>query len=274
MWQRDASLTVYVPPCVAVGVYGGSGLLDSEGLHAALVVRGDGNRDFDALNNVKDQHGDLSVENIQLQSLENVEGDVYISVTADLSNSGMRYTHGTKTAYSDGPASFEYRDISGDFRAQLLRVNLRLSEVRGSLDVKNDFGDTRLVIAAPLLSTIHHVSSESGKITLQLSKDALQKTPLLAATECGTIRVLKDGPELEDCNLSFFTDDGQTRVRYHGFSSKVDARGPLSSPFNRLRSPESLLDPVEAAKALAPGLDVINRAGTIEIGPLEEEPAQ
>ena len=124
MWQRDAALTVYVPPSMAVGVYGGSGLLAADGLHAALIVRGDGDRDFDALNHVKDHHGDVTIENIELQSLENVEGDVQLTVTADLANSGSRHSGGGVTLYSESPATYEYRSISGNFTANLLRVNL------------------------------------------------------------------------------------------------------------------------------------------------------
>ncbi len=261
MWQRDASLTVYVPACTAVGVRGGSGGFTAEDLHTTLLVRGIGDRDYNSRSHIKNHEGPLTIENIALDGLEKVKGDVQITLTADIGNTSTGYSGGQISLSSELPRSYVYRDIEGDFTARLLRVNLKLSGVRGLVDVMNDFGDTELVVSEPLASGVHQVFSQSGNIQLRLSKDALDKAPLLAVTECGTVRSRRDGPPLKDGNISFWTEDTRTPLTYRGFATKSVSESPFGR-FNRLRP--------DAGSLEAPGLDVINRAGTIEIGPLEE----
>jgi hypothetical protein len=253
-----------------VGVRGGSAGFTAEDLRTTLLVRGEGNRDYNSRSHVKNHRGSLTIENIALDVIEGVKGDVEVTLTADLGNSSTNHRGGQRTLSSELPRSYDYRDIEGNFMARMLRVNLNLSGVRGRLDVINDFGDTVLEIAEPLPSAVHQVHSQSGDIQLRVSKNALDKAPLLAVTECGIVRAQNNGPPLKDGNISFWTEDPRTPVTYRGFATNSVGASPFGR-FSRLRPKSQSLDP---GMLEAPGLDVINRAGTIEIGPLEEESAQ
>ena len=131
MWQRHASLTIYVPQCKGVGLRGGTAGLEAEGLKAPLIVRGDGDRDYNSQSYVRDHEGPLLVENIQLQTIKNVRGDVAVTVSTDLGNSGTEHTAGQVTQYTEPPATFTYRKIDGNVTALLLKVHLQLAEVNG-----------------------------------------------------------------------------------------------------------------------------------------------
>ena len=265
MWQRDASLTVYVPSCTAVGIHGGSGVLTAEDLHTTLIVRGDGNRDFDSRSHVKNHDGHVTIENIALDRLENVKG--------------IRSAH-------DYFAPREFLDGHADGgvtldRSHLVRMSIAISRetsrrtaasqvdpLRGAGPTRRDkrFRRHRLVVRGPLSPAVHQIFSESGSIRLRLSKDALNKAPLLAVTECGTVRVLRDGPPLKDGNLSFLTDDTERRSAIVASQPKMPAISAHSTDCDRPNRFSTTL----SGSAEAPGLDVINRAGTIEIGPLDE----
>jgi len=264
MWQRHASLTIFVPRCNGVGLRGGTAGLEAEGLKAPLVVRGDGDRDFNSQSYVRDHEGPLTVENVQLETIKNVRGDVSVTVTSDRGNSGAEHTAGQITLYSEAPATFTYRKIEGDFTAQLLKVNLQLAELNGRVDVNNQFGDTLFVVEAPLTAAAHRIVSESGGIRLQLANNALQSAPLVAATECGTVRVMENTPPLTEGNITTWHENGLVRRTYRGFITKSDAQPPFDriEPFQRL---ETIRAPQGQSK---PGLDVLSRAGAVLVEPL------
>ncbi len=262
MWQRHATLTIYVPSCNAIGIRGALGGLEVDGLKAPLIVRGDGNRDYDSHSHVKDHDGSLTFENIPLEVVENIRGNVSVTVSANLGNSGARYSKGQKTQYVELPASYNYRNIEGDFTALLLNVNLRLSEVSGRVDVTNEFGDTRFVARTPLAAAAHRVVSESGNITLQLAKNALENAPLVAVSECGTIRTADNGPPLVDGNISsFWPGNGLLRRTYRGFATQGDTK----PPFYRFERIQYLF----TREQQTPGLDVLSRSGTVQIESIE-----
>jgi hypothetical protein len=264
MWQRHASLTIFVPKCRGLGVRGGTAGLEAEGLKAPLIVRGDGDRDYNSQSHVRDHEGPLTVENVQLQTIKNVHGDVSVTVTADLGNSGTEHSSGQITQYSEAPATYNYREIDGNFRALLLKVNLQLAKVSGRVDVNNQFGDTLLVVESPLAAAAHRIVSESGGVTLQLAMDALNSAPLVAATECGTVRVMENTPPLVDGNITAWHEDGTVRRTYRGFATKSNAQPPFDrfGPFERM---ETILLREGQQK---PGLDVLSRAGAVLVEPI------
>lgn len=261
VWQRHAALTIYAPKCQAVGVRGGSAGLEAEGLKVPLIVRGDGDRDYDAQSYVRNHEGPLTVENIQLQTIENVRGDVTVTVSTDLGNSGTEHTDGQETEYSEAPAMFNYSNIRGAFTALLLKVNLQLSKVEGRVDIHNQFGDTLFTAENPLASAAHRILSQSGTVTLQLGKDALQDAPLVVATECGSVRRMKGSVPLVSGNIS--ASHGPTAIRrtYRGFATKTNAQPPFDriGPFERL---ETIAAPEGQS---TPGLDVLSRAGAVVV---------
>jgi hypothetical protein len=265
MWQRHAALTIYVPSCKAIGVRGGLDGLEVDGVKAPLTVRGDGDRDYDSHSYVKEHDGSLTIENIPLETIDGVQGNVSITVSADLGNSGTRHWDGQRAQYVELPASYNYRKIDGDFTALLLNVRLQLSEVSGRVDVTNEFGDTQFVVRTPLAAADHRVVSESGNITLQLAKDALENAPLIAVSECGTVRIAAGAPPLVDGNISYSPGSGLVlRRTYRGFATEGDAKSP-SPRFDRFQRIESVF----TREGQTPGLDVISRSGTVQIESVE-----
>jgi hypothetical protein len=264
MWQRHAALTIFVPQCKGVGLRGGTEGLEAEKLKAPLIIRGDGDRDYNAQSYVRDHEGPLTVENIQLQSIKNIHGDVSVTVSVDLGNSGTEHTAGQTTQFTEPPASYTYEQIDGNVSAALLKINLQLSAVSGRVDVNNAFGDTVFVAQTPLTAAAHRIATESGAITLQLANDALQNTPLVAATECGSVRVMENAPPLVDGNVSAWQDGGTIRRTYRGFATKINAQPPFDrfGPFERL---QTIFLPAGQTK---PGLDVLSRAGVVIVEPI------
>jgi hypothetical protein len=264
MWQRHATLTVYVPSCNAIGLRGGLGGLEVEGVKASLIVRGEGDRDYDSRSHVKDHKGSVMIENIPLETIDVVRGNVSVTVSADLGNSGIRHEAGKQTQYVESPVFYNYRKIEGDFTALLLNVNLELSEVTGRVDVTNEFGDTQFVVRTPLVSASHRVISESGNITLQLAEDCLQSAPLLAVSECGTVRMADKGLPLVDGNISCWPGRGLIRRTYRGFATGVDDK----SPFGRFERFQRMQNGFTNEQQ-TPGLDVLSRSGTVQIESFE-----
>ena len=264
MWQRHATLTVYVPSCNAIGIRGGLGGLEVEGVKAPLIVRGEGDRDYDSHSHVKDHDGSVTIENIPLETVDNIRGNVSVTVSADLGNSGTSHQAGTKTQFVELPVFYNYRKIEGDFTALLLKVNLQLSEVAGRVNVTNEFGDTQFVVRTPLAAAVHRVMSESGNITLQLAQDCLQNTPLLAVSECGTVRVADKGLPLVDGNITYWPGSGLIRRTYRGFATKGDEKPPFGrfEQFQRMQN-------TFTSEQQAPGLDVLSRSGTVQIESVE-----
>jgi hypothetical protein len=264
MWQRHTILTIYVPSCNAIGLRGGLGGLDVEGVKAQLIVRGEGDRDYDSHSQVKDHDGPVTIENISLETVENIRGNVSVTVSADLGNAGTSHQAGKRTQFVELPIFYNYRNIQGDFTALLLKANLQLSEVTGRVNVTNEFGDTQFVVRTPLAATAHRVMSESGNITLQLDQNSLQSAPLLAVSECGTVHVIDKGLPLVDGNISCWPGSGLTRRTYRGFASKSDENSPFGR-FERLQRMQNTFTNEQPT----PGLDVISRSGTVQIESVE-----
>ena len=274
-FQRHASLTVYVPHaprCRLVGVRGGQEGLDVESLRSSLVVRGqhvmgqgywESEREF----RIRGLRGSLAAEDVPIGRLEDVVGNVSIVLTAD----------------SDLAVRRQYKKITGDLRAWFCRADLHLEEIAGTIDVKNEFGDTVLVAkkplavplarsgppghpsgseqTKPLLLKAHRIVSESGHIEIHFAPEAgkWEWLPLAALTECGTVRTVGAGDALEKVSFSVGAGDpwGNRRA-WQGSISRRKGEGPHLSPFER---PAEVL----LGKDRSPGLDLISRAGSIRI---------
>ena len=259
-------------------------------MKAPLIVRGDGDRDYDSHSHLADHEGSVTIENLPLERLENVRGNVSITAGTSLADQTSTTSGGYKVltvgSSAEGfhePHSFNYRHIDGDFTALLLNERLRLSAVSGRVDVNNEFGETEFVVATPLSNTRHRLMSEGGKIALRLGSDALKNTPLLAVTECGTMRVAESVPGLVDANLNCWPGSGRIRRSYRGFASQADPAA--AKPAGLLQRFEQLVggdheragfDVLERLEHLAagveqsPGLDVLSRGGTVQIDGIEK----
>ena len=285
-WRRHASLTVYVPHtprCQLVGVQGGRGGLDVQSLRSSLILRGDGDRDYEGQFRIVGLHGSLTADDVPIQVLENVVGDVSITLTGYGENSGVHHVSNMRTCYTVPPGKYLYKKITGDVRAWFCRADLLLEEIAGTIDVRNEFGDTLLMankplavprglgdpksasgskqLSVPVLAKAHRVVSESGHIEVYVTEDPVAPLPipLLALTECGSVRVIGGRKALESTSFTLASgDQWGTRRHWRGFMSK--GKGDFS-PFAPFERPAEVL----LGKDRSPGLDLISRAGSIRI---------
>ena len=168
--------------------------------------------------------------------------------------------------------------------ARFCRADLRLEGIAGAIDVDNEFGDTLLVARedlslplarsirfptgyamtpAALLAKAHRIVSESGHVEVHLAEKARQPDglPLLALTECGTIRTIGAGDALENVHFTPAAGGSLGRRSWRGFASKGKASSPPGLSLERFERPAAIL----AGKDRSAGLDLISRAGSIRI---------
>ncbi|MEX2138337.1 MAG: hypothetical protein WD894_03700, partial [Pirellulales bacterium] len=258
-WQRHATLTVYVPACEAIVVQGGLGGLDIESVESALIVRGDGDRDYHGQFRVKGLKGPLTVDRLPLQTIDGVSGDANVTMTTYLGNSGTRHANDTRTSYVYPPEQYTYKNIEGDFRGWFVRADLELANIGGSIDVVNEYGETKLTVENPLPSAAHRLITHGGQITLQLDDKALGDLPLLAVSECGTVRLGFDDRSFED--VSWTSNMFHDELRgWRGFERKAP-NAERDSFFERFERVSQVL----SGEDRTPGLDLVARGGLIEI---------
>ncbi len=178
--------------------------LDVTDLQASLVLAraGSQNRDYNGTFRVRSLEGDLTVDNAPLDLIDSVRGNVTIVSTMELANTGTRHERGQRTAYTPPPRVLTCRNVDGDFTAWFTRGDLKLAEISGRIDVRNEFGDTALVALTPLAAKPHRLLSESGRVEVQLTRDALGDRPLQALTNCGSVRTNARQDFLEDTNFT------------------------------------------------------------------------
>jgi hypothetical protein len=289
-WQRHASLTVYVPyapPCRTVAVLGGRGGLDVQSLEleSSLVIRGEGSRDYSGQFRIVGLAGSVTAQDIPIEVLEHVLGDVSIRLTAYGEDSGTRYESDMRTLYTVPPGKYVYKNIVGNVRARFCRADLHLEGIAGAIDVDNEFGDTLLVARedlslplarsirfptgyamthAALLAKAHRIVSESGHVEVHLAEKAKRPDglPLLALTECGTIRTIGAGDALENVSFEAASGDPQgNRRSWRGFASKGKDGSASRALLERFGRPAAIL----AGKDRSAGLDLVSRSGSIRI---------
>lgn len=254
-WQREAQLTVYLPACRSIAVRGCMSGFDIENISADLVLTDHDSRDRDyegtfAIRHVK---GSVSVHSVPFQQLEHVSGDVMISATADLANSGTSHFGGRRTFSPYAARESKINDVEGSVEGTFVRTNVELARVSGVINVTNDFGSTKLEINEPLSPGAHRVISQSGSIELTGTREILAAIPIHAYTECGQLKTNASRELIEEA--SFLT--GSPKRNWHGF---VSPNGERFS-FSRFQRPSDAIE----GKDRADGLDLISRAGTITI---------
>ena len=261
-WRRHIRLTVYVPAsCRIVAVRGAMEGLDVESLDASLELKGQGSRDY-ATYRIRNVSGSVIATGVPIDTLENIKGDVSVVLTAYVEDSSEAHREGTRTRQFAYPRDNVYRNIGGDFRAWFCRTNLHLENLTGMIDVRNDFGDTKLVVRSKLVPKAHRIVSQAGHIEVQLPEDALSDLPLSAMSECGRIRIPQSFDMLDSLQ---FTTTGWEGVRrsWGGFVSKSRQE---SGYMYMIR-----VSLVLHGKGREPGLDLISRAGSVKITDLEVE---
>ena len=268
-WQRQASLTVYVPPgCKGVAVRGCLGSLDVRGVAAPVLLTRDGSRDrdYEGTFAVRDLAGPLTVRDVPLDVVENVRGDVTVASTTELVNSGTTHdaAAGTRTLYTPPPRALTIRNVGGDLTARFARSDLTVGSVGGRVDVVNEYGNTTWDATAggtPLATKPHRVTSSAGRVEARLSAKAVGPLPVLALTNCGTVKT--DAPQAVLPDLSLGTPPGTAG------DANQDWRGLRSASADN--SPGSVLDAagrlglVVGGGVRPPGVDLVSRGGVVRV---------
>jgi hypothetical protein len=176
--------------------------------------------------------------------------------TVGFDNSGQRHHDDQVDYYTSPQRSCVYRDIDGDLTAWFCRADLDLRAVTGRVDVKNEFGDTRLTITKPLAEKPHRVVSESGRVVVLATVEALNASPLLALTQCGSVEVGVKLEQTADTNITVQMGSEYGRRSWQGLWTKRDQ-------FGDFQRPKQILD----GEDRTPGLDLISISGTVVFAP-------
>jgi hypothetical protein len=270
-WRRHATLTLLVPRCQRVGIRGGLGRLKVRDLNAGLSVLGQGNRDYNSIYEVANLGGSLAAENIPIQRIEGVKGNVSMTAMAYTENRGTGYGPDGVSFRVNDPKESVYRNIDGDLRARFCRANVTIGDVGGRVDIENDFGDTVWKADRELAQkTDHRVVSQSGSVTVCLDAKVPGSLKVELFTECGSLRRGRDVDKalnvwFEETN--FQTADGDTvRRSWTSWTRRPDPqddrpRHNWEEAFARFRRVAEAL----YGRPRSPGVDVISRAGTVVV---------
>jgi hypothetical protein len=257
-WQRHASLTVLVPPSVAIALKGCLVKLDVTGVDAALLVSNQGSRDrdYDGSFQIKDLRGDLTVENVPLDRLEKIVGNVSLNETVDFANSASERGPDGLRMYNPPPRTCQCRGIEGNFTAWVSRMNLDLAGITGRIDVRNEFGDTHLALTEAPVAEPQRIVSEAGRIEVDFEKPLPDGFRLFALTSAGTVEADNDGQLLFD-ELNFTTgyDPKLGSRNWRGVKSKRESASPFEDRKRETLALEGLDRPA--------GLDLISRGGKV-----------
>jgi hypothetical protein len=267
-WRRQARLKLRVPKCRLVGVRGALGGFRVQDLSTSLCVLGEGNRDYSAIYAVSNLLGSFKADNFPIHHLDGIRGDVSVMAMAYIENRSNGFGPDGETSRSESPRTSTYRDIHGDLTARLCRADFSLEQIEGRIDVQNDFGNIDWTVNKKLAQKRdHRIVSQSGTISIRLDEKALGDLKMSLFTECGTLH-LANG--VRDFKSSMFS------------SSEGDVVQRAWQAQIRQNSPEGQRDPMESfqtfqrvadalyGRSRTPGVDVINRAGTITVNPVGE----
>jgi hypothetical protein len=267
-WRRHAKLTVFVPKCNHVAISCGGvqnlGMIDVQNLKASLVLWSGGTHKTAANEpfQVRGLEGSLRVKQVPLDLIDGVTGNVNITATVDLSNRGT--THGSAgiVGTRQPPLPCVCKNVGGDFLGWFGRVDVQLESIKGHIDVRNEFGDTKLTVTGRPSQAAHRIVSEAGRIELSLSRKEWGDFPIWAITQAGTFRCTLPQDFLEDFNIGTADNDGAQRSwvglrRARGRTASFDV-----NDFRALAArPKSAL----AGKEREPGFDLISRGGMVVV---------
>jgi len=267
-WRRHAKITVFVPKSHSVAICGGGvhnlGMIDVQNLKASLVLSTNGTHKTAANEpfQVTGLEGSLRVKQVPLDLIDGVTGDVKITATVDLSNRGTSHGQGTLVGTRQPPLTCTCKNVGGDFEGWFGRVDLQLESIKGRVDVRNEFGETKLAIAGRPNQAAHRIISESGRIELSLSRGDWGDFPLFAVTQAGTFRSTAPQEFLLDFNVGTQDAEGAQRHwvgvrRPAPRAAQFDARDFLTLAARPRLALQN--------KDRSPGFDLISRGGTIII---------
>ncbi|HEY2148046.1 MAG TPA: hypothetical protein VGH32_08925 [Pirellulales bacterium] len=260
-WRRQAMLTVYVPRSNGVLLRGCLVGLDIDGVKGPLYVTDADSldRDYDGAFRIKNLDGPLTMFNVPLDRLEQVHGDVKIVATVEYANTGTHYENDQRTTIIPPPRECAIDAIEGNFTAWFSRVNLKIGGVSGMIDVKNEVGDTRFAPAAPIADRAHRLVSTSGNIDVRLKRSQLDKLPIMALTNEGTVKTNAKREVLDETNFTTGNAADGSRRDWRGL--KTPKKRDAGLMFDQFERPAAVLRDAERS----PGLDIITQSGTIDL---------
>jgi hypothetical protein len=259
-WRRQAKLILYMPKCGRVGVRGALAGFKATGVTALLAVLGEGDRDYHASYEVSKLTGSLSADNIAMDRIDGVRGDVSIVATAFAANLSTTHDDRGTTIEPGTVPSADYRNIDGDLRVRFVRTDLTIGRVSGQIDVENDFGHTSWVAENIPGKHAHRIVTQRGTIEVRLNSTALGELPLALFSECGIVRVAS-GMDQGLKNVMFSSSSGDNAYRsWHGFTT---GQTPSAAPLALFERATAALH----GRTREPGVDLISRAGTIQLLP-------
>lgn len=257
-WQRHAKLTIEVPKSEAVAVLGCQVGFSIENVQADVILsnRESDDRDYGGSFVVDGVEGDLAIEQVPLDEVRRVSGDVTIAATSVMENSGTHHGPEGRLSYDPPPRSIAISEIGGRLTANFLRADVTLEGVT-SLNVRNEYGATQLRLAKPLVAGVHRLISRSGAIAVSGPASAWKGSPPLSAyTEAGTIAT-----DLSQADYEFvsFGGGGPTGRSWRGLVP-AENDDPLAM-FERHDRPTS----IETDAERSPGFDCLSHAGAIDL---------
>lgn len=271
VWRRHARLTVYLPECKSVAIRGGKGTLDVQNIKTALVITADDSRDRDyhSESRIRGVTGSVTARDIPLYAIEEVSGDVSYTCTVDLANAGTSHDGGSdpgqvfRTFHFYRPLACSIKNVGGSFQAWLCRVDLELQDIGGRIDVRNEFGNTRLKLTKRPVNEAHRIVSEAGRIELECSAASLGELPLWATTQCGSVRTNAPRDLLDSYNFTQGANSEGVSRSWNGLrrTKKPDAKFDPDDFFASANRADSALH----GQTRSPGLDLISRSGTVVV---------
>ena len=268
-WRRHGKLTIFMPKGHHVGVRGGLKGFKVQRLVGALSVQGQGDRDYQTIYSVTDSEGPIVIDHLPLHRAENIRGSVAVGFTAYAEDSQTGHDAQGVLMRAVAPRESIYRKIQGDLTLRFCRADLTIEQVRGRLDVENDFGRTVIAVAGLDPARAHRAIAQSGSIELRIpaKADYLNAMSVLMLSECGSVFVASPfRGRFED---KFFTYSlGRDRRRsWQGFIAKPAKSDPKAQPgldiFTQFERVDQALHGRTAEEPGEPGFDVLNRSGTI-----------
>lgn len=261
VWRRHAELTLYMPKCSAILVRGCQSEVNISGVQGDVILTSQGSRQRDYAGEfvVRDIRGRLTIDNVPMDLIENVEGNVVIESTTEMVNSGSSHRGDSWTQYTASSRSCSVQQVEGDFTGHFVRSDLSLSDISGVVNVENEYGDTSLILDAEPADGSHRVVSYSGRIRLELGPDVEPKAPLFAATNCGTLVTNLGRRDIEDLNMTHTSEYDGERRGWRVFHSPVGR--DFEARFRLYRRPDLVTRDLERPA----GVDIISRAGTVEL---------
>ncbi len=259
-WRRNADVTLYVPKCTALLLRGCQMGMDISGVNAHLMMTSAGsqNRDYDGNFSIRDHVGPITLSNVPIDVIERVTGDVKIEATTEMANTGSHHAADDWILTTPPPRPLQVTNVTGNLTGHFTRSDLHVSGVSGVINIRNDFGDSRCLIATTLAKGNHRIVSQSGLVNVQVAGGTEIGLPVFAATNCGSAATNLGRDELDDLNVTDTSADG-LRKEWRSLHSKLP-QDDFQARFALHKRPDDII----ADRERSHGLDLISVAGRVE----------